>query len=879
MAITVDSPGRFRPPPLIAHELLRERLLTRTVGQQSLGAAQLTLVLGPAGFGKTTLLAQAYRRARSQAAAAVWLECSDLDAVPAHFLDSLYAAGAAAGMGTEDPDFTTSDFAARIATLGPSVYVFFDAFERLVASGTERLVERLTGLLPESVRVVIGSRRQPNAWFLQRELQGLASTLDAAELRLTHAELTALLPERFGADEIARIERLTEGWPVAAQMTRLRAGGAASITDALERLTHEGLGLFEYLAEEVLQGLSPEHREFLRDTSILPTINAAAANAVLCADNGFAMMTAALRLQPIVTITSDREFTIRLHPLLRQYMRNELAHQGHDHERELQRRAAEARIRGGQVIEGIQHALHAEDLRLAVRLFERAGGEALVFRIGPPRVQSLLSALPASAREHSLALKLVDLLMTAVEGRARVVRELKDAFQLDLAAAGEPDPIWQDYATGLSDAVVALFADLHEGAELNASVRCAITEQLARLRFANDEAKLGLITALEVLLYARHAGVADARRALSEYVAVCERNEFAPQLPSVNPQRGLLAFLAGDMDAALRYLDRRPDRSTDHFNEPEPLLAQLSAVLVATIHYERSELERAHQILDGLIVDPDRTFPETWALSARLRAVCLDALGRRPEADHVLAEESLRARRRAATRLGLIIEAAQLELAVRRGATGPGSVERLAEALAQELERADASWLLTSSLARGTVLGLIASGHATRARQLSRQLVRRSDACGHGPFSATGHLLAARAAEALGDAPVATAEVTAALTLTAPGRLVRPYVDILGHSPAALLRALGQHSSPDSVDHLRGVLRACDAFAVSWGGARLSEREQDVLWALSVHASTKAIARHLGVSPETVKHHLKGIFAKLGVHSRDEALRRLAHLS
>jgi len=141
-----------------------------------------------------------------------------------------------------------------------------------------------------------------------------------------------------------------------------------------------------------------------------------------------------------------------------------------------------------------------------------------------------------------------------------------------------------------------------------------------------------------------------------------------------------------------------------------------------------------------------------------------------------------------------------------------------------------------------------------------------------------GHLLAARAAEALGDDPEATTEVTAALSLTAPGRLMRPYVDILGRSPAVLLSTLGQHSEPDTVDHLRAVLRACGAFAGSWGGARLSEREQDVLWALSVHASTKAIARHLGVSPETVKHHLKGIFAKLGVHSRDEALRRLAHL-
>jgi len=63
------------------------------------------------------------------------------------------------------------------------------------------------------------------------------------------------------------------------------------------------------------------------------------------------------------------------------------------------------------------------------------------------------------------------------------------------------------------------------------------------------------------------------------------------------------------------------------------------------------------------------------------------------------------------------------------------------------------------------------------------------------------------------------------------------------------------------------------------GWSALSERERDVLSALSAHNTTKAIAKQLGLSPETVKHHLKRIFAKLDVHSRTEALERLARLS
>jgi DNA-binding CsgD family transcriptional regulator len=54
----------------------------------------------------------------------------------------------------------------------------------------------------------------------------------------------------------------------------------------------------------------------------------------------------------------------------------------------------------------------------------------------------------------------------------------------------------------------------------------------------------------------------------------------------------------------------------------------------------------------------------------------------------------------------------------------------------------------------------------------------------------------------------------------------------------------------------------------------LTRREQDVLHGLALGLSNQAIARRLGVSPSTVASHLKGIYRKLGVHSRLEAVRK-----
>jgi DNA-binding NarL/FixJ family response regulator len=53
---------------------------------------------------------------------------------------------------------------------------------------------------------------------------------------------------------------------------------------------------------------------------------------------------------------------------------------------------------------------------------------------------------------------------------------------------------------------------------------------------------------------------------------------------------------------------------------------------------------------------------------------------------------------------------------------------------------------------------------------------------------------------------------------------------------------------------------------------RLTDRENDVLQALAAGLSDKQIARELGVSVETVRTHVKGIFNKLGAGSRLQAL-------
>jgi hypothetical protein len=158
-------------------------------------------VRGPAGFGKTTLLAQAYRQVVARGQKAVWLDCSELDADPGHFLDSLYAAAMSIGMDGSDLEFTIADFAKRLARIDAAVYLFLDEFERLAATAVEEMIERLAAALPGGAHMIIASRQAPRTWYLKRELRGLATTIEALDLRLTGTELQMLLSERFNTEE------------------------------------------------------------------------------------------------------------------------------------------------------------------------------------------------------------------------------------------------------------------------------------------------------------------------------------------------------------------------------------------------------------------------------------------------------------------------------------------------------------------------------------------------------------------------------------------------------------------------------------------------------------------------------------------------------
>jgi LuxR family maltose regulon positive regulatory protein len=146
-------------------------------------------------------------------------------------------------------------------------------------------------------------------------------------------------------------------------------------------------------------------------------------------------------------------------------------------------------------------------------------------------------------------------------------------------------------------------------------------------------------------------------------------------------------------------------------------------------------------------------------------------------------------------------------------------------------------------------------------------------------------VLEALARQALGERAAACSALDAALALAEPVGAMRLFLDE-GPALADLLRDRRTHGSNPA--YAADILSALDVRTLSHQGSTearnrpaaepLTERELEVLRLLATGQSAPQIARALYVEVNTVRTHVKHLYGKLGVHSRDQAVWRAREL-
>jgi LuxR family maltose regulon positive regulatory protein len=876
---------------LVARPRLTERL-----GEATLPA--LTIVAAPAGFGKTTLLADWFTAPSSPHRSKAWLSLDGNDNDPVLFWSYVIAAlqttASAAGeralgllRSSQPLESVVASLLNDLSGIDDDLVLVLDDYHVIESAPLHGTVAFLLEHLPPHVHLVLGSRADPTLPLARLRARGELLEVRAADLRFTADESALYFNEAMGlhltTDDVDALEARTEGWIAALQLAALSMQGRDDTAGFIASFAGDDRFVVDYLAEEVLERQPDDVRRFLLDTALMDRFTGDLCDAVTGRRDGKAMLERLERANLFLVPLDDRRLWYRYHHLFADVLRARMADEQPERLDELHRRASTWYEAAGDQPEAIAHAMAGHDVERAAQLIELAAPSAIQAR-QETTARRWLMALPDElfARRPVLSIELVGALM--VSGEIAGVEEVLQGVERWL----EPDAdtttaIVFDHEelarlpaqVAVFRAALALIAGDVEGTIAYANRALDVAEASDHLRRGSAAALLGLA----------HWSVGDLDAGTRRYAESIASLTAAGSISDVLGCSLALADMyitQGHLGRAIRTYEAGLDLAEQHgaLRGTADMHIGLAQVML-----ERNDLAAATRHLEISTQLGEHAGLPQHAYRWRVAAARL----RRAEGELVGAIE-------------LLGEAERVYNTDMSPPVRPVSAVKAQALLAHGDLAAAQRWVSERGLSADDDLTYLREfEHITLARVLTARLATEHD--GPSPGAAVGLLerlftLADKgdrtgsaieilialslAHQARGDGSAASATLEQALTLAAPESYVRIFVEDL---PALtpLLRTTTPHTPAGA--HAQRVLAAAPTLEGRPIGTvrdglidELSGRELDVLRLLRSDLSGPDIARELVVSLHTVRSHTKNIYLKLGVNNRREAVTRAAEL-
>jgi DNA-binding SARP family transcriptional activator len=358
--------------------LVRERLFTVV-------RSRLGLVLAPAGYGKTRLLAQEADVFRG---AVCWYRADSGDREPTLLLAKLGEAltrslEVRAEVASWEQVLSIVETASKQLVL-----LVVDDFHELEGSESERYLVWLIESAPACLRILIAGRRWPALDIRELRMSGESSVIDAEDLQFRSWEVERLFrkiyEEPLRPEDAAALTRRTGGWAAGLAMFRLLTAGR-SPADRHRALSELGGGsrlVRSYLVREVLDELQPEVRDFLRSTCALGVFTAENCDALLGRTHSQQVLDDLERRQ--VFVGTDDGLRYRYHQVLQDHLELELLEQlGTSGAKAWYGRAGTLLETAGEVTGAFRAYARAEQWAAVRRLLQVRGAEVVARPLDP----------------------------------------------------------------------------------------------------------------------------------------------------------------------------------------------------------------------------------------------------------------------------------------------------------------------------------------------------------------------------------------------------------------------------------------------------------------------------------------------------------------
>lgn len=860
--------------------------------------ARCVLLHGPAGCGKSSVL-QGWRPMLVQAQIDVaWLASGEAaPALPLHgrvrqaiavCLPGLVdEAERVAGHGAPSlvGEHVMKALLAGLADHGDRLALVIDLGRTQPDAESVQMLQFILDEAPANLLVVIAARRRPPLALSRLRANGELVELGFDDLCFSTEEglrfLQAAAPGLAPVPARALLA-VTEGWPMVLSLIagHLRARGMVTVP-AISAIPE----LQDYIAAEVLAQLSPAEREALAAASaparVCPALMVALWGGTLALQTAMALMERLEAAELLRPVTGDTAEWRQVQPVVRAVLQHQLEHRALGEQQRLHQAAWNWFERNGNPVGAVHHAMAAGHPNGAIQLAEhwlpmlfqqgRIWDLVRIFRELPHALQAKPSLRHWWAWHQLLGLDF--------DGCRASLRALADDVQAPRDA----------YRVTLLRALLAMFSD-------NAHAAIALLPLLQTP--PPDADPFSLAGRRNVLTWTclRVGDHALARRTqLEEPTLVDGRALMGTPFGTLAGSclLGLSHAVEGRMLLAERIyrevLYQAELRGTDGLDQ-----VYLAAALLGEVLYELNDVDGAARLLEArrdvlVRVSMPDTVLRVMLTLARTRSLA----GRDDDALAVLQQLGTYAEQRGLPRLLAYSWLEQLSLHLGRGQQAAALVcqdwlRQLEPARRQALDVSNIDLALAAG--HGRVLMARQDGRLRDALQACDGLIALCDAQGRQRRAAVLQVQAAVIERADGHGSRAMERLRMAVRSGRALGLVRSLLDA---DPAAadLLQEGIDSGAFDAVDAIdaRRLCAAARAIRVpapaslarpaqepARGAAGLlNARERDVCRLLAQTLSNKAIAKALGLSPETVKWHLKNIYLKLGVNSRAEVVTRL----
>jgi LuxR family transcriptional regulator, maltose regulon positive regulatory protein len=407
----------------------------------------LTLIVAPAGAGKTVLLTQ-WANTHSELAI-VWVDVGVDDDDPVRFSQRFLR-----GLAGINPDF--ADLATLVSLHGgglgaallealeaqmaelPEVVIVLDDLHHLSNSILLSDLGRLVDRLPANIHLVLSTRADlPIAWSRHRLSQELTE-IRQSDLALDDVD-SALLLERitgrsFGSDSVATLVARTEGWAAGLQLAGMTLRLYHDSDEFITQFSGDDRLIADYLSDEVLQAQPDDRRELLLRISVLDRMCADLVNHLTDEPNAQRLLEELERDSMFLVPLDTHRQWFRFHHLFRDMLRFKLRAEQPQAEARLLAKAASWHLERAEVDTGVGYLLRARNWDEALDVIMARGSE--VFEKGEmATVIRWISEIPESARAGRQDVNLLLGILKGVEGQAAGAEDILGRVATDVDAS------------------------------------------------------------------------------------------------------------------------------------------------------------------------------------------------------------------------------------------------------------------------------------------------------------------------------------------------------------------------------------------------------------------------------------------------------------